>query len=82
MIICLKSIRTDLQNMKFIEQLLSEIQLKYRYTIIEWKYTSAKYDLAVGHPKNYPICLKFCKEDHSIYYYVSIKLSFLKYVHV
>ena len=37
MIICLKSIRTDLQNMKFIEQLLSEIQLKYRYTIIEWE---------------------------------------------
>ena len=52
MIICLKSIRTDLQNMKFIEKFLSEIQLKYRY-IIEWEYTSAKYDLAVGHPKNY-----------------------------
>ena len=81
MIICLRSIRTDLQNMKFIEKFLSEIQLKYRY-IIEWEYTSAKYDLAVGHPKNYPFCLKFCKEDHSIYYYVSIKLSFLKYVHV
>ena len=81
MIICLKSIRTDLQNMKFIEQFLSEIQLKDRY-IIEWEYTSAKYDLAVGHPKNYSFCLEFCKEDHSIYYYVSIKLSFLKYVHV
>ena len=50
MIICLKSIRTDLQNMKFIEQILSEIQVKHR-CIIEWEYTSSKNDLAVGHSK-------------------------------
>ena len=50
MIICLKLIRTDIQNMKFIEQLLSEIQVKHK-CIIEWEYTSAKNDLAVGHSK-------------------------------
>ena len=72
MIICLKSIRSDLQNMKFIEQNLREIQVKHR-CIIEWEYTSAKNDLAVG---------IFFMEDHSIYYYVSINLVFSKYVHV
>ena len=50
MIICLKSIRTDLQNMKFIEQILIEIKVKHR-CIIEWEYKSAKNDLAVGHSK-------------------------------
>ena len=50
MIICLKSTRSDLQNMKFIEQNLSEIQVKHR-CIIEWEYTLAKNDLAVGHSK-------------------------------
>ena len=52
--ICLKYTRTYIQNMKYIELFLNEIQAK-RCCIIGWEYITAKiaakYDLAVVHRK-------------------------------
>ena len=47
--------------MKFIEQLLSEIQLKYRYTIIEWEIGNTHQPnmiWLIGHPKKLSDLLK------------------------
>ena len=48
--ICLKYTRTNIQNMKYIELFLNEIQAKH-WCIIGWEYIKAKYDLAVVHRK-------------------------------
>ena len=48
--ICLRYTRTYIQNMKYIELFLNEIQAKH-WCIIGWEYITAEYDLAVVHRK-------------------------------
>ena len=50
MTICLKSTRTDSQNMKSSEWFWSKLYVKH-WCFIGWEYVTAKYDLAVVHPK-------------------------------
>ena len=50
MTICLKSTRTDSQNMKSSERFWSKLYVKH-WCFIGWEYVTAKYDLAVVHPK-------------------------------
>jgi len=81
MTICLKLTRTDFQNMKFIEWFLSEIQVKH-WCIIQWEYITAKYDLAVVHPKVICFAWNFVRR---IIQYITMHLSiyfFKKDAHV